>query len=705
MLRRYKIKELKELSSHRLFLRFVYLVAVVSSIAIISSSLLMRKILSDIPSINTLDEYTPSLTTYVYDINEEIIAMLSIERRAFLPLNKIPVDLQNAVIAMEDHNFFKHWGISPKGILRALMCDIMHRRAAQGGSTITQQLSKLIFLTHEKTITRKIKEMFLSIQIEKNFSKQEILQMYLNQIYWGGGVYGVQAAAKLYFNKDVSEMTLADCSFLAGLVASPGSYSPFEDAQKAKQRRSLALKRMLDVGYITGEEMEEAIVQDIPTEKSSMFTVQAPYFIEHIRRKLSDKYGSAQLLKGGMKIYTTLDMGIQKVAEEEMEKQLKFRDEEQAKYALNNSTTANPISTATLQGSFVMLDVKTGAIRAMIGGRNYDESEFNRATQSKRQAGSTFKPFVWMSALMSGYTPSTMVEDSPMAFYYDGKDWRLLEGSTDTYSIDLAIQPFIGDKDFRIWVPSNYSDKFLGRIPLRRALELSRNLASVFLVNRVGPTLVVDVAHKAGIKSYLAPVPSVGLGTSLVTNLEMANAFGTFANSGIHTDPFAIIKVVDAQGKILESHIPREEERFSPQNCYVLLNMMKGVVERGTGVYAKRLGRHIAGKTGTSQESKDLWFIGMTPDLVAAGWVGYDDYSFPTLKHWTGGGMVAPWWTEIMKKALEDKPVSDFFVPNDIVFVTIDSTTGKLALPTCKNKFLEAYVKGTEPQEFCDVEH
>ncbi|MCG2726096.1 MAG: PBP1A family penicillin-binding protein [Elusimicrobia bacterium] len=705
MLKKYKIKELKELSSHKLFLRFVYLAAIFSSIAIISSSLLMRKILSDIPSIDKLDEYAPSLTTYIYDINKEIIAELSIERRAFLPLNEIPVDLQNAVIAMEDHNFFKHWGISPKGIMRALMRDIMHRRAAQGGSTITQQLSKLIFLKPEKTITRKIKEMFLSIQIERSFSKQEILQMYLNQIYWGGGVYGVQAAARLYFDKDVSKMTLADCAFLAGLVASPGTYSPSKDEKKAKHRRSLVLNRMLDRGYITGEEMEEVLKEPVPIEKSSMFTVKAPYFVEHIRRYLSDKYGSAQLWKGGLKIYTTLDMSIQKVAEEEMEKQLKYRDEEQAKYVLNNSSPNNPLSTATLQGSFVMLDVKTGAIRAMIGGRDYNESEFNRATQSKRQAGSTFKPFVWMSALMSAYTPATMVEDSPMAFYYNGKDWRLLEGATDSYSIDFAIQPFVGDKDFKIWVPSNYSDKFMGRIPLRRALELSRNLTSVYLVNRVGPTLVVDVAHKAGIESYLSPVPSVGLGTSLVTNLEMANAFGTFANAGIYTDPFSILKVVDAQGKILESYTPREEERFSPQNCYVLLNMMKGVVERGTGSYVKRLKRPIAGKTGTSQESKDLWFIGMTPDLVAAGWVGYDDYSFPTLKHWTGGGVVAPWWTEIMKKALEDKPVSNFFVPDDIVFVTIDPTTGKLALPTCKNKFLEAFVKGSEPQEFCDAEH
>jgi len=707
MIKKYRLKEIKDLPSHIIFLRFIYVITFFSSIAIISLSLMMRKVLSDIPSIDKLDEYTPSLTSYVYDINNKVVTQFSIEKRTFVPLEKIPISLQNAVIAMEDHNFFKHWGISPRGIMRALVRDIMHRRVAQGGSTITQQLSKLIFLKPEKTITRKIKEMFLSLQIERNFSKQEILQMYLNQIYFGGGVYGVRSAAKLYFGKDVGDLTLPESALLAALIPSPETYSPFNNPERCRHRRGLVLKRMFNENYITQKEFEEAVTAPIPTERSALFAMKAPYFVEEIRKDLEAKYGASQLWKGGLKIYTTLDIEVQKVAEEKMEKYLKYYDEQYVKQIQKEDSDIE-VSSATalsLQGAFVMMDVKTGAIKAMVGGRDFKKSQFNRVTQAKRQAGSTFKPFVWLSALMNGYTAATMVEDSPLAFYYDGKDWRLLEGATDSYSIDLAIQPFISNPDFKIWVPSNFDDKFLGRITLRRGLELSRNLVSVHLVTKIGPPFVVDVAHRCGITSGLDAVPSVGLGTSLVTPLEMVNAFATLANEGIYVKPFMVIRVLDARGKILQEHVPYEEERFAPQNIYVLLNMMKGVVQRGTGHYVSRLKRPIAGKTGTSQESKDMWFIGMTPDVAAAGWVGYDDYSSITLSHWTGGGVVAPWWTEIMGEALKDMPKTDFPVPEGIVFVTIDPKSGKLALPTCRKKFLESFVKGTEPTEFCDLEH
>ncbi|HNW44646.1 MAG TPA: penicillin-binding transpeptidase domain-containing protein, partial [Elusimicrobiales bacterium] len=362
-------------------------------------------------------------------------------------------------------------------------------------------------------------------------------------------------------------------------------------------------------------------------------------------------------------------------------------------------------SSVTLQGAFVLLDTKTGAIKAMIGGRNYRDSKFNRITQAARQAGSTFKPFVWMAALMNGYTPASIIDDSPMAYYYDGKDWRLLEGATDQYAIDLAIQPFVGNKDFKIWVPNNFDSKFKGRITVRQGLEQSRNLASIFLVTRVGPTLVADVAHRAGIKRNLEAVPSIGLGTSLVVPLEMTSAFSTFANGGIHVEPFGVLKVTDFQGRVLEEAVPEETESFSPQLSYVLVNMMKGVVQRGTGAYASRLKRPLAGKTGTSQDSKDMWFVGMTPDLTAGAWMGYDDFLSLPMKDWTGGGTVVPWWTEIMETVLKDQPVRDFPVPEGIVFVTVDQETGKLALPTCKKKILEAFIAGTEPKEFCDVTH
>jgi len=702
------------LTARELVLKAVYLIGVLSAAGILFSSVLMRKILSDIPSIDKLDEYTPSLTTYVYDINNQVIAEFSVEKRAILPLSKIPVDMQNAVIAMEDQNFFRHWGISPRGIMRALLRNILRHRRAAGGSTITQQLSRGIFLKPEKAYTRKIKEIVLALQIERNFSKPEILALYLNQIYFGNGVYGVQSASKLYFGKDVSEMTLGECAMLTGLIPSPERYSPFNSLEKAKQRRGLVLDRMKELNFITAQEAEAAAAESIPTEKSTMFASHAAYFVEYVRQLLEPKYGVAQLWKGGMKIYTTLDLAMQVPAEEIMEKNLAKYDqdaakappkpeEEKAGEKKEGETVA--ASSPTLQGAFVILDTKTGAIKAMIGGRNYRDSKFNRITQATRQAGSTFKPMVWMAALMNGYTPTSLVEDSPMAYYYDGKDWRLLEGATDQYSIDLAIQPFVGNKDFKIWVPNNFDNKFQGRITLRRGLELSRNLSSIYLVTRVGPTLVADVAHRAGIKRHLEAVPSIGLGTSLVNPLEMASSFSTFANGGIHAVPFGVLKVTDNAGRVLEEFVPEETESFSPQLSYVLVNMMKGVVQRGTGSYASKLKRPIAGKTGTSQDSKDMWFIGMTPDLTAGAWMGYDDFMSLPMKDWTGGGTVVPWWTEIMEAVLKDQPVRDFPVPEGIVFVTVDQETGKLSLPTCKKKILEAFIKGTEPKEFCDAVH
>jgi len=689
-----------------LVIRTIYLVASAAAVMVLCASLITRKILSDIPSADKLDEYTPSLTTYVYDINDQVVAEFSQEKRANLTLNSIPIDMRNAVVAMEDKDFFRHWGISPQGIARALLRDLMHTRAAQGGSTITQQLSRNIFLKPEKTIARKIKEIVLALQIESNFSKQEILQLYLNQIYFGAGNrYGVQSAAKFYFGKDVRELNLAECALLAGIIPNPERFSPFSNPDKARLRRYLVLERMLAERYITQKEMDDANKEPFPTERFTLLSSHAPYFVEYLRQQLEPKYGAAQLWKGGLKIYTTLDLAMQIPAEDIMEKYLVKYDSDSIKARQAAEGDEPSVSSGALQGAFVILDVKTGAVKAMIGGRNYQSSKFNRVTQAARQAGSTFKPFVWMAAIQNGYTPATIIDDSPMAYYYDGKDWRLLEGATDQYSISNAIQPFAGNKDFKIWVPSDFDGKFLGSITLRRALELSRNLASIYLVTRIGPTQVVDVAHKAGVKRNLEAVPSIGLGTSLVSPMEMVSAFSTFANGGIHVEPFGVLKVVDNQGKILEEHVPDEQETFTPQTSYLLVNMMKGVVQRGTGSYAGRLKRPIAGKTGTSQDSKDMWFIGMTPDLVAGAWMGYDDMTSLAMKDWTGGGTVLPWWTEIMESVLKEQPIRDFPVPEGVVFVTVDPETGKLALPNCKKKLLDAFVKGTEPTVFCDANH
>ena len=680
----------------RAILRFFYIFGISFVIVILGSSIFMRQVFKDLPSVDKLSEYTPSLATYVYDINGNVITEYSVERRSFLTLDRIPLDLQNALIAMEDNDFFNHWGVSIKGILRAVLRDLLHRKVRQGGSTITQQLSKLIFLKPERTISRKIKEIFISLQIERNFSKQEILQMYFNQIYFGGGVYGVQTASKVYFGKDVENLNISECALLVGIIPAPEKYSPFTNPEIAKKRRDLVLLRMYEEGYIKKDEYENAKKETIPDKKSLIYSSNAPYFTEYIRQQLEPKYGVEMFWKGGLKIYTTLDLNLQKKAEEIFEKRL-------SEYEQINSSKEEK-STSTLQGAFVAIESKTGAIKIMIGGRNYKESQFNRVIQAKRQAGSTFKPFVWMTALLQGYTPATMINDNPMVFYSDSKmNWHLIEDATDQTTINEVIEPFLENPEFKIWMPSDFDGKFLGTITLRKALEKSRNLASIYLVNNLSPNAVVDTAYRAGIKSRLDAVPSIGLGTSLVSVMEMTSAFNTFANNGIYVEPIAILKITDNNGKVLEENFPKEAEVFRPQEVYLLVNMMKGVVQRGTGKVVSKLKRPIAGKTGTTQDSKDTWFIGFSPDITAGAWMGYDDFSKITMSDWTGGSTVAPWWADIMEEVLKEYPVRDFTVPDKITFVSVDEDSGKIAGPKCKNKIMEAFISGTEPKEFCDL--
>jgi penicillin-binding protein 1A len=694
--------------------RFYTLVALLF-VATFVGAFALRKLLMGLPPMQTLEEYVPSLTTRVYDIKGNPVAEFSIEKRALLPLSKIPVDLQNAVIAVEDDNFMHHWGISPKGMLRSAIRNFIARRVVQGASTLTQQLAKQIFLKPERKFSRKIREILLALQIERNFSKQEILQFYLNQVYFGEGAYGVQSAARNYFGKEPPDMTLADCALLAGLIRAPRANSPFFKPENARKRRSVVLERMFEEKMITAAERDSANAQPIPLSKPIGLETQAPYFVEHVRRRLEQKYGTAALWRGGLKIYTTLDLDEQKKAEAIMEKALDDFDikaeVEHQKKLKDLQATGEPlapeISTAPLakiQGAFVLIDVKTGAVRAMIGGR---DSHFNRATQAKRQPGSTFKPFVWAAALNSGMTSASLVDDSPLAYYFDGRDWRLLEGATDQYSINLATQPFAASPDFKIWVPNNFDGKFMGRITLRTALAQSRNIASINIITQVGPPLVVEIAHRAGIVSQLEPAPALGLGASVVTPLEMTGAFATFANGGIAVTPYTVERVEDATGRVLESHLTSEREAISPQTAYLVANMMKGVVQNGTGQYARKLNRPLAGKTGTSNDNRDAWFIGYTPDLVAGAWMGYDDFSTLGRKDWTGGTTVLPWWTEIMGDALKDMPKRDFPVPPGIVFANIDATTGMLYGPECskKNKLLEAFAAGTEPKKYCDIDH
>lgn len=688
-------------------------------VLILVSAVFMRYIFSGLPPVYEMEEYTPSLTTKVYDRNNQLIHEFSIEKRSMVPLEDIPVDLQNAVVAMEDRDFFKHAGFSIRGIIRALLHDLITGRAKQGASTLTQQLSRGVFLTQEKKLIRKIREIILAIQIEHQFSKREILQLYLNEIYLGSGAYGVKAAAKKYFDKDLSELTTGEAALLVGLIPAPGRYNPFANPELARQRRNLVLDVMYEQNYISQEELEKAKTEPLPVKPPQLEKKPGQYFIEYIRRILEPKYGMDVLWKAGLNIYTTLDIDQQAKAEEIMNRKLQEYDEQVAKGLgieidpndseadapnPNQDEEETPAEERTdyprLQGAFMVRDVKSGAVRVLVGGREFDESKFNRATQAKRQPGSSFKPYVWMAALQKGYTPATLVKDLPTMFYYDGRNWRTFNENADLYSLDLAKQSFIASKDFNVWVPQNYGGKSEGWVTLRKGLEKSKNLVAVNLIDAVSPKAVIAVARKAGLTAKLPNVPALALGVSVVEMDEHLAALTTFANGGIHTDNYYIERVEDANGRILEQHIPVETAAFSPQHSYLLINMMKGVTQRGSGAYVARLGRNIAGKTGTTQSHRDMWFVGMTPHTAAAAWMGYDDDT----SHENGarftGSTTARWWTEIMEQILKDEPNDDFAVPEGISFSYINPITGKLATPADRNKFLEAFITGTEPESF-----
>ena len=687
------------------------------AVFIVGTAAFTHYIFEGLPPIYEMEEYTPSLTTKVFDRNNILIHEFSIEKRSMVPLEEIPVDLQNAVVAMEDRNFFSHAGFSLRGIGRALLSDMRTGTAKQGASTLTQQLSRGVFLTQEKKLIRKIRELILAIQMEHQFSKREILQLYLNQLYLGSGAYGVKAAAKKYFNKELSDITVSEAALLVGLIPAPGRYNPFANPELSRQRRNLVLDVMYQQNYISKEELDKAKAEPMPQKVTQVENKPGMYFIEHVRRQLEPKYGMDVLWKAGLNIYTTIDIKQQEIAERIMNESLAKLDEQVAKGlgieidpndteadAAQQNEEEQPASEKTdyprLQGAFMLRDVKTGAVRVMIGGREFDESKFNRATQAKRQPGSSFKPYVWMAALQKGYTPATLVKDLPTMFYHDGQNWNAFDENADLYSLDLAQQSFIDSKDFNVWVPQNYGGRNEGWITLRKGLEKSKNLVAVNLIDAVGIADVIRVARKAGITANLPRVPALALGVSVLQMDEHLAALSTFANGGIHTDNYYVERVEDANGRVMEQHVTVEEAQFTPQNSYLLTNMMKGVVQRGSGAYVARLGRPIAGKTGTTQSHRDMWFVGMTPHTAAAAWMGYDDDS----SHENGarftGSTTARWWSAIMEELLKDEPNEDFAVPENISFAYVNPLTGKLAMPTDRSKFLEAFITGTEPQSF-----
>lgn len=651
-------------------------------ICLLTLSSLIKNYSVQLPETSTLEEIKPSLSTKIYDSNEVVIAELFNERRTLIPLGKIPVDLQNAVIATEDTRFFKHWGISLRDTLRASITNLLYRRVVQGGSSITQQLARVLFLNREKTFDRKIKEALLALQIENKYTKEEILEMYLNQIYFGHGAYGVESASQTYFSKHAADLNLAECALLAGLIRSPENYSPLNHPEAAKERFEWVISRMRKMGYITRLEEKQALDTPYRVQRFKFNIKEAPYFIESIRQYLENTYGTNATYKGGLKVYTTLDLQMQRIAEQTLLKSLEAFDQAKG-------------STTPVQGALVALEVKTGKIKALVGGRDFGLSQFNRATQAQRQPGSAFKPFVYIAALDKNYTAAYIIDDFTITYYNTGRDWKLLEPPKKLSDVGLNLK----DNPDKIWKPQNYDQQFLGPITIRKALEQSRNVPTIRLMAGIGPETVLNYAHKLGIDSQLGANLSLALGTSEVNLLEITRAFETIANQGIKVTPYPIIKIEDASGNILEVNRAEEEEVLSSQTAYLITDLLEGVIKNGTGYNARTLGRPAAGKTGTTNEFSDAWFIGYTPELVTGVWVGYDDRS--TLGERESGGVIAcPIWTKFMQEVLKDKPVLDFAVPDNIVFVKIDAKTGLLTIDSGKDTILEAFSQGNEPKKY-----
>jgi penicillin-binding protein 1A len=629
--------------------------------------------LGEIPLVSDLKAYQPSLATKIYDCQGKQFIEFFSEQRTLISLNQVPKPLQQAVIAIEDNSFYQHFGINFSGILRSLMVNFLHKRYQQGGSTITQQLARNMFLTLRKTVERKIKEVILALQIERAYTKQEILEMYLNQIYFGNGAYGVESASRAYFGKHVQDLNLAECAMLAGLPRSPNTYNPYRNLERAVRRRNLVLTQMQRLGFISAEEAEQA--KAVPLQLSSIEMSQAPYFVEYVRRQLEDRYGSNAIYKGGLKVYTTLDLNLQQLAQDSMNEGVVDAE----KIVGPNLPMFLPThKRETLQCALVLQDPATGEIKAMIGGRNFQDSKFNRAIQAQRQPGSAFKPFIYAAALTHGFTQADVVMDAPVVFRSDRGE---------------------------VWKPENFGNKFLGPTTLRKALTHSRNVVTVKLLDKVGIQTAIDTAHRLGISSVLNPYLTLALGASEVNLLELVSAFGSFANHGIRVEPVSILRVEDAEGNVLEEHSAFRQEVLDEGTAYVMTDMLKNVINAGTGYPVRRLGFSYpaAGKTGTTNDYSDAWFIGYTTDYVAGVWLGLDSHR-SLGRGITGGMIAAPVWAKLMLKIYRDHAPKDFPRPETVTQLKFCGISGLLANPECGRFTAEgAFLTGTGPTQHCDV--
>ncbi len=617
----------------------------------------------DLPEIKTLEEYKPSITSHVYSDDNKPLAEFFMENRTPVSMDDVPDTLIKALIAAEDTRFYSHHGIDPRGMMRAMFRNIRARKILEGGSTLTQQLAKLLFLTPERSFTRKLKEMALALRIEQRYTKREILSLYLNQIYFGSGAYGVEAAAHIYFNKRAKDLNTEECALLAGLPRSPKYYSPFKSPENALSRRAYVINRMVATGVLTEAEAEAAKKAPLPKQPSAVTGGPAPYFVEYVRQKVEERFGSSILYSGGLNIYTSINEELQNYAEKAVASGLSAIEKRHPKKGAH----------VPLQAALIAIDAATGRIRAMVGGREFGQSQFNRAWQALRQPGSAFKPIIYAAALDRGFGAADILEDSPLVIKIGGRNWS----------------------------PENYSRTYQGPVTMRTALALSLNVPTIRLFQKIGADNAVKYARNLGIKSPMTAYPSLALGSSDVTLFDLTSVYSVFASHGIRFGPVSILTITDSTGRILYANDTLPEQVIKPETAYLITNLLRGVIERGTGWKAREVGRPAAGKTGTTNDFRDAWFIGYTPSLIAGVWVGYDDHRSIGARE-TGARAALPIWLEFMKKALADREPEDFSAPEDIIFKQIDLKTGLLSSENCKQSIREAFMPGTEPRKYCN---
>ena len=671
----------------------------------------------NLPSLEQLENYDPDLVTSIYSKDGKILHELFLEKRVFVEFNQIPVHMRNAVIASEDRRFREHWGLSLRSVARAILVNVLSLSYRQGFSTLTQQLARNLYksIGFEDSIIRKIKEVITAIQIERTYTKDEILEMYLNTVHFGHGTFGVQAAAKRFYGKRANELTLDEAALLVGLLPSPAIYSPIRHPDRANRRRNTVLRLMREEGYVTLSKYAEARAQSLDKINDEPPAGVAPYFTEFVRRFLEredDRLG-INIYRDGLKIYTTLDSRLQSIAEKSILKSVQrnqavlnnrlFENEEEfsrlAYFGIHPEDTVKMMLEDSLplykelrdkllvQAALIALDPQNGHILAMVGGRPepHYHDQFNRAVQARRQPGSVFKPFVYTTAIDNGYPVTKQLLNQPVV---------------------LNVRNVTGE--WEKWMPKNYDGSTGGLTTLREGLRRSLNLISVRLVQELVPAVEVKkTAQRMGITTNIRAVDAISLGTSEVYPIEVVSAYGTFANKGVYSRPLGILRIEDRFGNLIEEYEPDQEEVLSEETAYLMTNLMQTVLDQGTGGSARwkyHFYHPAAGKTGTTQGYSDAWFVGFTENIVAGVWFGVDDYSVSLGEKQSGTTAALPAWANFMREAHKNLGISwnDFKIPGGIIKFEICSVSKNRPVAVCPVE-MEVFKKGTEPTRYCKI--